>query len=387
MKKIQEAQIEGKNVLVRIDMDIAIETKWTDGNTGQIVDDGRLRASIPTIKFLLEKGAAKIYIIGHLDRPRGIDFKHSLFPIANRLSGLLGFPQRFCKPEQLYELNEKIIIFENLRFNPGEEKNNPEFAKELAQDKDLFVQDAFATCHRSHASTVGIKNILPSYIGLSVQKEVENLTKLVGENDLTIIIGGRKAKDKLPVIENLASKTRVFLIGGVVANTFLKVSGYDVGKSLVETEIVEKTKEIFESQKNKIKLPVDVVISKSFAHPEAQKVLNVTELNKGLMTDFYIVDIGPETIKIFKNEIFEAQTIFINGNLGVSEVPEFSPGTREIAQAIVDAKAQKYAGGGDTTSFIRKNHLEDKFDFLSNGGGATLEFLAGKKLPGLEALK
>ena len=390
MKKIQEAQIEGKNVLVRIDIDISVESLWTNGNTGRIVDDARLRASIPTINYLLEKGAAKVFIIGHFGRPKGIDFKLSLWPIANRLSELLGYSQRFSKPEQCFELDERVVIFGNLRFNAGEEKNSPEFAKELAKDKDLFVQDAFATCHRAHASTVGVAKLLPSYAGMAVQKEVENLSKVLETppEGCTIIIGGKKTEDKLPVIENLLNKAENFLMGGVVANTFLAAQGYQLGKSLVETEALGEAKKILNKFANnptkKLLLPVDLVFSRSTEKPLDLRHENLEDLKNN--NDYFAVDLGAETTANFLVTIKNSKTIFWNGNMGISEVEEFRKSTWRIAEAIANSGGQKFAGGGDTSSFIRKVGLENNFNFLSNGGGATLEFLAGVKLPGLEVL-
>jgi len=391
MKKIQEAQIEGKNVLIRIDTDVSIESLWTDGNTGRIIDDARLRASIPTINYLLEKGVEKIYIIGHLGRPKGLDFKLSLWPIANHLSELLGYSQRFSKPEQCYELDEQVVIFENLRFRAGEEENSPEFAQELAKDKDLFVQDAFATCHRAHASTVGVAKLLPSYAGMAVQKEVENLSKVLETpaEGCTIIIGGKKTADKLPVIENLLDKAENFLIGGVVANTFLAAQGFNLGKSLVETESLGEAKKVLDKFANnpakKLLLPADLVFSRSTEKPLDLRHENLEDLKNN--NDYFAVDLGAETTANFLVTIKQSRAIFWNGNMGISEVEEFKKSTWRIAEAIANSGGQKFAGGGDTSSFIRKVGLENNFNFLSNGGGATLEFLAGVKLPGLEVLE
>ncbi len=392
MKKIQEAEIKNKNVLVRIDTDVPMVEAWTDGNTREIVDDERIKASIPTIKFLLKQEAAKIYIIGHLGRPDGkVDFNLSLWPVANKIAENLGYKAQFTKPEQCYSLDEKVVIFDNLRFNPGEEKNDPEFAKELAKGKDLFVQDAFATCHRAHASTVGVAKLLPSCAGLAVQKEVENLSQIIASpvEGCTIIIGGKKTEDKLPVIDNLFDKAENFLIGGVVANTFLAAKKIKLGKSLVEKEVLAQAREILEKFKTdpskKLLLPVDLIFSKSVQKAEGVQQVNLEDVDG--IDDFFAVDIGAETTANFVVTIKDSKTIFWNGNLGISEVEEFRKNTWHIAEAVANSDAKKYAGGGDTSSFIRKVGLENNFDFISNGGGATLEFLAGKKLPGLEVLQ
>lgn len=323
MKIIDKTNLNNKNVLVRIDADVPIEA-------GVVTDDERLKASIPTLKYLLENGA-KVTIIGHIDRPGGQEVEDlKMRPVEDKLIELLGTHQNWQ-------------ILENLRFNPGEEKNDPEFVKQLVAGQDIFVQDAFATCHRAHASTLGVAELLPSYAGLSLQKEVENLSKLL-ENParpFVIIIGGAKIEDKEPVITGLLDKADKILVGGRVANELQK----------------EK-----EQLSPKIILPVD-------GRPELE----------GL-------DIGPKTIEIFKKEITDAKTIFWAGPMGKCEDPEYCPGTKEIAQAIASSAAQKYVGGGDTATFIRKIGLSDKFDFISTGGGATLEYLSGKKLPGLEVL-
>jgi len=391
MKKIQEATIRKKKVLVRLDMDVTVESRWTDGNTGQIVDDSRLKASIPTIHYLLEKGAAKVFIIGHCGRPKGLDFQFSLWPMANRLAELLGSSQKFFKVQQCYEIDERIVIFENLRFNPGEEENSPEFAKELARDKDLFVQDAFATCHRAHASTVGVAKLLPSYAGLAVQKEIENLSRIIESpaEGCAIIIGGKKTEDKLPVIANLFDKAENFLIGGVVGNTFLAAKGYHLGKSLIEEGVLGEAREILkkfaQNPAKKLWLPVDLIFSRSLKKAEEVRRENLEDISG--LDDFFAVDIGEETAANFLVVIKKAKTIFWNGNLGISEVEEFRQNTWRVAEAIANSDAKKFAGGGDTAAFIRKMGIAENFDFISNGGGATLAYLAGKKLPGLAVLE
>ncbi|MEK7142742.1 MAG: phosphoglycerate kinase [Patescibacteria group bacterium] len=385
MRKIQEAEIENKNVLVRLDLDVTFQSQWSNGNKPKIVDDQRLKTSIQTINYLLENNASKITIIGHLDRPKGIDFQKSLWPVANRIAEFLGCKSCFTKPEQDYVLNEKIIIFDNLRFNPGEEGNRREFAQELVQGQDIFVQDAFASCHRSHASTVGIAKLLPSYAGFSVQKEVQNLSKILQapKEGFTIIIGGKKAIDKLPVIENLLDKAEHFLIGGVVANTFLASHGYNLGKTLIENEIFPKAREILQS--GKLILPKDLLFSKSPKNSIKPKIFSLNQLGK--TDNLLAVDIGPETIASFQAIIKKSKTIFWNGNMGISEIDKFANGTKEIAKAIVLTPAKKYAGGGDTSTFIHQQKLESNFDFISLAGGAALNFLAGKILPGLEVLE
>ncbi len=365
LQDLRTANSKGKNVLLRIDTDVPIEN-------GKVTDDERLKASIPTIKHLLAD-SAKVTIIGHIGRPKGeVVESLRMRPVEERLEELLG-------------THNSWQILENLRFDPREEANDPSFVQELTKDQEVFVQDAFAACHRSHASTFGVAQILPSYAGLSVQKEVDNLTTLLQAEDMTIIIGGKKAEDKLPVISSLFQKTENVLTGGVVANTFLVKKGFNLGRSLVEEEVFQEAEDIvaqFDKSEKTIFLPQDLVLSRSVEKQIGMKVLSIDDMNEEIK-DYFAVDIGPQTIQKYKKMIVQAKVIFFNGNMGVSEVGEFSTGTMEIARAIIESQAKKYAGGGDTAKFLRDNNMADKFDYISNGGGATLDFLAGKNLPGL----
>lgn len=370
MNTIQQVQIKGKNVLLRLDTDVDIKD-------GVVVDDARLMASIPTIKYLLENGA-KVTIIGHIGRPNGKEVHElKILPVEDKLIELLG-------------THTNWQILENLRFNPGEEKNDPEFTKQLATGQDIFVQDAFASCHREHSSTVGVTKLLPSYAGLSIQKEIENLTKILTSPEVgfTIIIGGKKVEDKLPVISNLFDKAENFLIGGMIANTLLAAKGFNLGKSVVENKFLSLAEEILnkfgKNPSKKLLLPVDLLFSKSIEKPIEVRTESIEELSN--INDYFAVDIGIETTANFIFAVNNSQTIFWNGNMGITEVDEFNKATWKIAEAVGNSLARKYAGGGDTANFIRKIGLENNFDFISTGGGAALEFLAGKELPGLEAL-
>jgi phosphoglycerate kinase len=372
MKTIQQAQVKDKNVLIRIDADIL-------NDDGAIKDDFRLRASIPTLKYLLENGA-KLTIIGHIDRPGGKEVPElKMRPVEDKLIELLG-------------THNDWQILENLRFNPGEEKNDPEFAKQLAAGQDLFVQDAFATCHRAHASTVAITEILPSYAGLSIQKEVENLAKMLAnkEKPFTAILGGSKISEKLPVIKNLMSRVDNFLIGGAIANTFLAARRHHMGKSLVEPNSFSEAniiwKNIMDEAKRNIFLPRDVMLSRSDKEPSETKTVEIKDLLQQTYDDFFAVDIGSKTIEQFSATILQSRTVFWNGNMGISEVPEFAEGTKKIAEIIGRSSAQVVIGGGDTVAAFEKLGIEKENIFLSTGGGATLEFLAGKQLPGLKVL-
>lgn len=359
---LEEVSLKAKKVLLRIDADTPIEN-------GKVIDDERLRSSVPTIKYLLEHGA-EVTIVGHIGRPSGkIVAKLKMRLVEDKLVELIGTHQNWQ-------------ILENLRFNAGEEANDLEFAGELAKGRDLFVQDAFATCHRQHASIARIQELLPSYAGLSLKKEIDNLDALLAADNLTIIIGGKKAKDKLPVIGHLAAKAKVFLLGGVVGSTFLARAGYPTGKSLVEKEVFNQTDEIISQQKMLLRLPQDVVLSRSLERADEVQTVAVGNLSNGY-DEYYIVDIGARTIAEFTRIIKDSSVIFWNGNMGVSEVEEFSAGTMAVARAIAASSAKKYAGGGDTAAFLRRHGLDKDFDFISNGGGATLEYLAGRQLPGL----
>lgn len=394
MKKIQDAEIRGKKVLLRTDFNVPIED-YT------IVDDLRIREALPTIKYLLEKGAVKIVIITHLGRPDGYDDKYCLWPIANRLMELLGIDNKYYDcPQNEYRIGENIVMRENIRFNADEEANNPEFAKQLAGRADsprgeagIFVNDAFGTLHRAHASTVGVAKILPSFAGLLVQKEVAELNKILINNlkPFTLVLGGAKIADKLPLIKNFISRADNFLIGGAIGNTFLTARRHYLGRSLVEEKSLKEVNQIYkmimDEPKRNIYLPEDIVLSKSAQKKEDRKIVKIAELLQPSYEEYVAVDIGPRTCELFQKVIARSKLIFWNGNMGISEVEEFSRGTGVIAEAIVQSLAQKYAGGGDTVSFIRKAGLADKFDFLSTGGGATLEYLAGKVLPGLKVLE
>ena len=323
MKKIQDSKIDGKNVLLRIDMDVPIVD-------GKVLDDERLDASIKTIKYLLGSGA-KVTIIGHLGRPKGQEIPElKIRPVEDKLIELLGTHQNWQ-------------ILENLRFNLGEEENDSGFAKQLVVGQDIFVQDAFATCHRAHASTVGVAKLLPSFAGFSVQKEVENLNKILESprEGFTIIIGGKKAEDKLPVIENLFEKAENFLIGGVVADTFLAAEGHDLGQSLVEKEVFGETqtikKKFLSDNSRHLLLPDDLIFSKSVEKDEEVKTLEIESLEN--IDDFYVVDIGRKTVEKYCVVIKNSQTIFWNGNMGITEIDNFDMGTMKIAEAIAKYKA------------------------------------------------
>lgn len=387
MKKIQDVDLKGKKVLLRTDYNLPMKN-------GEIEGDKRIRESLPTIQYLLDNGVAQIIIATHLGKPNGKkDDKYSLWPIANRLAELLNIDIKFDKPQDDYQLSDTIIMLENVRFNPGEEENNPEFAKELASYAGIYVNDAFGTAHRAHASTEGVAHLLPSFSGLLVQKEVEQLDKLLAnkEKPFTVILGGAKITDKLPVIKNLMSRADNFLIGGAIANTFLAARRHHMGKSLVEENAFRDANVIWQNlmddSHKSLYLPRDIVTSLSITQAEDVREIDAEELLELKYDDYSSVDIGPKTIGQYQKVIKDSKIIFWNGNMGISEVKEFSNGTVEIAQAITNSDAQVVIGGGDTVAAVEALNINNPNIFLSTGGGATLEYLSGKILPGLKALE
>lgn len=374
MRKIQDADVKNKNVLIRIDTDVPI-------SDGQVINDRRLKVSLPTLKYLLENNA-NVTIIGHIGRPKGKEVeKLKMRPIEDKMIELLGTHQNWQ-------------ILENLRFNSGEEENDPDFAAQLAVGQDLFVQDAFATCHRKHASTVGVTRLIPSFIGLSAQKEVENLDKLLSikEKPFTVILGGAKIADKLPILKNLINRAQDFLIGGAIASTFLAARRHHLGESLVEEESFRDANIIWQSITDEpdrnIYLPTDLVISHSPKRAEDVQIIKTSKtLDPQVMTDYSIDDIGPKTVEEYKKVISKSKVIFWNGNMGITEVPAFADGSREIAEAVAASDAFSVVGGGDTVSYLDSIGLTDGVSFCSTGGGATLEYISGKELPGLKALE
>ncbi len=393
MKKIQDAQIADKKILVRVDFNVPLL------KNGEIEGDKRIREALPTIQYLLDNHVAKITLVSHLGKPDGKrDESLSLYPIANRLAKLLKNDVKFDNPADEYKISDKISLLENLRFNPGEEANDPKFAESLAHGQDVFVNDAFGTAHRAHASTEGVTKFLPSFAGLLIQKEVEKLSALLKdtEHPYTVILGGAKIADKLPVIKNLCSRADNFLIGGAISSTFLAARRHHLGKSLIDTEDLREANVVWQSlidtPNRNLYLPKDIVMSISIEKPDDIQEVDVEELLQPAFEDYSAVDIGPNTIEQYQSIISDSKTVFWNGNMGISEVRSFANGTVEIAQALKELsqnnEVQIVIGGGDTVAEVEILGVESNDNiFLSTGGGATLEFLAGKVLPGLKALE
>ena len=388
-KTVKDIDLKDKKVLVRCDFNVPMD------ENKNITDNRRIVAALPTIKYLLEQNC-KVVLCSHLGRPKG-EFKpeYSLKPVAKELSKLLGQEVIMAddvigedaknKAENLK--NGEVLLLENVRFHREETDNNPEFAKELASFGEIFVNDAFGTAHRAHASTEGVTKYLPAVSGFLIEKELKFLGEALEnpERPFVAILGGSKVSDKIGVIENLLEKVDTLIIGGGMAYTFFKAQGYSVGDSLCEEDKCELALEIMEKAKEKgvkFLLPIDNKIGKEFKPDTESKNVKSTEIPDG----WEGLDIGEETIKLYKEELQNAKTIVWNGPLGVFEFDQFAVGTNEIAKALGDIDAIKIIGGGDSAAAVEKAGLADKMTHISTGGGASLEFLEGKKLPGIEAL-
>ncbi|GAB6076122.1 phosphoglycerate kinase [Desulfurobacterium crinifex] len=389
LRDIPPVELEGKKVFVRVDFNVPIEN-------GVIQNDKRIRAALPTINYLIDH-KAKVILCSHLDRPKGWDPKLTLKPVADRLSRLLEKEVKFisdCVGEEVeWEIDNlkdgEVALLENVRFYKEETKNDPEFAKKLARLADIYVNDAFGTAHRKHASTYGIAQYVEVAVaGFLLEKEIKYLQKALDnpERPLVLIIGGSKVSGKLEVIENLLKIVDKMLVGGGMAYTFLKAAGYNVGKSLVEEELLDTAREIMEkANKNGIKfyLPVDSNNADEFSPTAHAKLTTYKEIPDDMMG----LDIGPATVELFKEALSDAKTILWNGPMGVFEFEKFSYGTMEVGKIVASHnEALRIVGGGDSVAAIEMLGLEHQIDHVSTGGGAFLEFLAGKQLPGVMAL-
>ena len=388
MRTIQDmaGKLAGKKVLMRVDFNVPM-----DKATGAITNDLRIRRALPTIKFALDKGASVI-LMSHLGRPKGPDPKLSLKPVAARLAELLGKPCAFATDcvgpvaeQAAADLKPgQVLMLENTRFHKEEEANDPAFAKKLASLGDVFVSDAFGTVHRAHASTAGVAAFLPSAAGLLVEKEVEYLSKAISNppHPYVAVMGGAKVSDKIAVLRNLLPKVDSMLIGGAMAYTFLKQQGIAVGNSLVEEDSLSVAKELLDQFGAKIMLPSDHVCARKIdADADAKTFAN--EIPEGWIG----LDIGPKTTEAFCKKIATAALVTWNGPLGYFEIDKFAKGTIGVARAMAESKAVTIVGGGETAEAIEELGLEDKISHVSTGGGASLEFLAGDKLPGLAVLE
>jgi len=385
-KTVRDIDVKDKRVLMRVDFNVPLK----DGSVG---DDTRIRAALPTIQYLLDKGAAVI-LCSHLGRPKGgPDPAFSLKPVADHLGQLLKKPILFAEDcigstAETAAMKLKpgeVLVLENTRFHPEEEKNDPEMARQLAQLGDIYVNDAFGSAHRAHASTEGVAHILPGVAGFLMEKEIQYLGQAIEQpaRPFVAILGGAKISDKIGVIRNLLQKADSVLIGGGMANTFFKAQGYPIGDSLVEDEVIDTARELLEKGGTKLRLPIDVVLADKFEDGAQMKAIAAGPVPEG----WRILDIGPDTIHNFSKVISEAKTIVWNGPMGVFEFPNFAKGTFEIAKAVADSGAVSVIGGGDSVAAVMQTGVQDKITHISTGGGASLEMLEGIALPGLVALQ
>ncbi len=389
-KSIRDVDIKGKKVLIRVDFNVPLDDK------GGIADDSRIRAALPTIEYVIDKGAGVI-IMSHLGRPKGETREElRLTAVGRRLEEVMHRPVKKLDscigPEARKAVSEmspgEVILLENLRFHKEETENDQEFARQLSMLGDLFVNDAFGTCHRAHASTEGITHYLPSVAGLLVEKEIEYFERINSspERPFVLVLGGAKVSDKIPVLENMVPKVNTILIGGGMAYTFLRETGVDIGSSLYEKDVADVAGAVLEKATRvgvEIVLPVDHIICDNIDSAENIKITEDAHIEEG----FLGADIGPKTIGLFREKLHDARTIVWNGPMGIFEKDQFSRGTRAIGEAIAGASAVSVVGGGDTAAAAIKYGLRDRLSHISTGGGASLEYLEGKVLPGIAALE
>ena len=391
-KTVRDVEVEGKKVLVRVDFNVPLNI-----NTGVISDDSRIRASLPTIQYLVDH-KAKIILCSHFGRPKGkIVEELRMAPIARHLSQLVGLPVGIMpdcvgkETESKVEmLKEKDILFlENVRFHPEEEANDPHFARELAKLADVYVNDAFGTAHRAHASTVGVTKYLPAVAGLLMEKELEVMGNLLHDpgHPFACVIGGAKVSDKMGILQNLLKRVDLLLVGGGMAATFLKAQGYEVGRSSVEEDKLSLAKQLLQETEEwnvSLLLPTDVVVAEGGIEAGAlTKIVPIINIPP----NSYIVDIGPQTIELFCNELRRCHTIIWNGPMGVCETPQFAQGTRSLAGFLSTLDATTVIGGGSSAEVVQEMGLTQKMTHVSTGGGASLRFFEGAVLPGVEALQ
>ena len=385
-KTVRDVEVAGKRVLVRVDFNVPLAE-------GRVADDTRIRAALPTINYLLQHGA-KVILMSHLGRPKGkVLDELRLDPMAERLSELLDRPVRKLDgcvgPKVEAAVAEMqpgdVILLENTRFHPGEKSNDPAFARKLASLADIFVNDAFGAAHRAHASVVGVAEYLPAVAGFLMEKEITFLGQALTapKHPFVAILGGAKISSKIGVIENLLTKVDGLLIGGGMANTFLKAQGHEIGQSLVEDDSLDVASKTLERAGEKLVLPVDVVVADRFDAAADSEVVPVDQVPE----DWRILDIGPETVELFKRELAGAKTVVWNGPMGVFEFPRFAEGTFAIARFLADLEATTIVGGGDVVAAVGQAGVTDRIAHVSTGGGASLEFLEGKPLPGIAALE
>lgn len=390
-KTVKDIDVKGKRVLVRVDFNVPL-----DSRSGVITNDSRIRAALPTIKYLVDHGA-RVVLCTHLGRPDGrVVEELRVKPLASRLSQLMGISVSIapdCIGAEVEQAVAKlkdgdILLLENVRFHPEEEANDPGFARSLANLADVYVNDAFGTAHRAHASTVGVAKYIPAVAGLLMEKELTALSKILAspEHPFAALLGGAKVSDKVGLIQNILPKVDILLIGGGMSSLFLKAKGYQTGASSVEVDRLETANTIITAaSKNgtRILLPSDVVVTNDPKQGTTTRTVPITEISP----DEHIVDIGPKTIESFSKELEKCRTIFWNGPMGIYEIPAFAHGTRAMAEVLANINATTMIGGGSTAEVVEDMGLADKMSHVSTGGGASLKFLEGKTLPGVAVLQ
>ena len=389
-KTVEDIDVKNKKVIVRVDYNVPLD------ENGNVTDNTRIGLSLPTLNYLIKRNA-RVILMSHLGRPKdAVEEKYRLTPAAKELEKLIGKPVKKFNETFSPQIKEyvdrkmqpgEIIMLENLRFSPGEKNNDKEFAKNLASLADLYVDDAFGAAHRAHASISGVARFLPAVAGFLMKKEVEALSALLEEpgRPFMAILGGSKVSDKILVIQNLLGKVDTLILGGGMSYTFLKAQGYGIGKSICEDDQLDYAEDMIELAKKSdvnFMLPVDLIIAKEYAKDAERKNVSVD----AIPSDWEGMGIGEKTTELYKTAIAKAKTIFWNGPVGVFEWENFEKGTKEIANAITNSSAVTVVGGGDTLAAIKKYGLNDKFSHISSGGGASMEFLEGKVLPGVAAL-
>jgi phosphoglycerate kinase len=386
-KTIRDIDLTGKRVLVRVDFNVPIK----DGAVG---DDTRVRAAIPTLKYILDQKPRSIILMSHLGRPKGEpDPKYSLRPVVPVLAGLLGKNVAFaddCIGEPARQAAAAlpqggVLLLENTRFHATETKNDMDIARQLAELGDVYVNDAFGSAHRAHSSTEGVAHFLPAVSGFLMEKELAYLVNAIEapERPFIAILGGAKVSDKIAVIESLLTKCDTLLIGGGMANTFFKAQGIPMGDSLVEDEVLDTAKALMEKGGGKLVLPTEVVIADAFDNAANAKVIKIAD---GVPDGWRVLDIGPASVEAFRKVIIDAKTVVWNGPMGVFEMPNFAKGTFQIAELMAESSATTIIGGGDSVAAVQQVGLADRMSHISTGGGASLELLEGKELPGVVAL-
>jgi phosphoglycerate kinase len=382
---VKDLDVRDKRALVRVDFNVPIKD-------GTVTDDTRIRRALPTIEYLLSQGARPV-LISHLGRPKGApDPKYQMDPVAEHLQGLLGEPV-LKLDESVGENVERalsdwdgqgVVLLENSRFYPGETENDPEFARGLAALADVYVNDAFGAAHRAHATTVGVAELLPAAAGLLMQEEIDYLDAVIRtpERPFVAILGGAKVSDKLGVIESLLGKADSLLIGGAMCFTFFRAQGHEIGSSLVEDDYVEQAKRLLDEAGDRLVLPADVVVADAMEEGAETETVGAD----GMPPDKMGLDVGPETVRLFEERLADAKTIFWNGPMGVFEIEAFAKGTEGVARAVAASGATSVVGGGDSVAAVGKLGLDNEMSFISTGGGASLEYVEGKELPGVAVL-